>query len=80
MTVDQVALLAALRGRLRAAYLDVTTPEPLPPDHPLWSQPNCHITPHVAGGHHDEYQRSIELFLANFERFLHGQPLVSRVY
>ncbi|HEU0186102.1 MAG TPA: D-2-hydroxyacid dehydrogenase [Blastocatellia bacterium] len=40
-TVDQEALLAALeRGSLAGAYLDVTTPEPLPPDHPLWSAPN----------------------------------------
>jgi phosphoglycerate dehydrogenase-like enzyme len=78
-TVDQPALLMALRGRLRAAFLDVTTPEPLPLDHPLWSQPNCCITPHVAGGHHDEYQRLVTLFLANFERFLHGQPLIGRV-
>ena len=45
-TVDQSALLAALHGHLRAAYLDVTTPEPLPPEHPLWSAPNCTITPH----------------------------------
>src|SRR6185436_2571686 len=39
-TVDQNALLAALRsGHVGAAYLDVTDPEPLPPDHPLWSAP-----------------------------------------
>jgi phosphoglycerate dehydrogenase-like enzyme len=56
-TVDQTALLAALRGHLRAAYLDVTTPEPLPPEHPLWTAPNCILTPHVAGGHEDENDR-----------------------
>jgi phosphoglycerate dehydrogenase-like enzyme len=79
-TVDQTALLAALRGHLRAAYLDVMTPEPLPPEHPLWTQPNCHITPHVAGGHGDEYDRLVAHFLENFRRFLHGKPLLGRVY
>ena len=78
-TVDQAALLAALHGDLRAAYLDVVMPEPLPPDHPLWAQRNCHITPHVAGGHGDEYDRLVTLFLANFRRFLQGQPLAGRV-
>jgi len=79
-TVDQAALLAGLRSHLRAAYLDVMTPEPLPREHPLWTQANCHITPHVAGGHGDEYDRLVACFLANFERFLHGKPLAGRVY
>ena len=47
-TVDQPALQQALeRGNLRAAYLDVTEPEPLPADHPLWTTRNCYITPHA---------------------------------
>src|SRR5215471_17758207 len=51
-TLDQDALIKALRsGHLAAAYLDVTNPEPLPPDHPLWCTPNCFITPHLGGGH-----------------------------
>jgi phosphoglycerate dehydrogenase-like enzyme len=79
-TVDQDALLGALRGHLRAAYLDVTVPEPLPPPHPLWSAPNCFVTPHVAGGHDDEYERLVALLLENLERFLHAQPLLGRVY
>src|SRR5205823_8220723 len=46
-TVDQTALQTALESNhLAAAYLDVTTPEPLPPEHPLWRVPNCFITPH----------------------------------
>ena len=78
-TVDQGALLAALRGGgLRAAYLDVPVPEPLPPEHPLWSEPRCVITPHVAGGHADEYDRLVALFLDNFQRFLKGQSLLGR--
>ena len=48
--VDQVALAAALdAGRLGGAILDVTTPEPLPPDDPLWQARNLLVTPHVSG-------------------------------
>ncbi|MCD6016875.1 MAG: glyoxylate/hydroxypyruvate reductase [Solirubrobacterales bacterium] len=47
--LDQAALLAALDGgRLAAAMLDVTDPEPLPPEHPLWRHPRVILTPHVA--------------------------------
>jgi phosphoglycerate dehydrogenase-like enzyme len=80
-TVDQEALAAALSGgRLAAAYLDVTTPEPLPPDHPLWKVPGCYIGPHTAGGHHDEHLRLVRHFLDNLARFVAGQPLVDRVF
>lgn len=79
-TVDQEALRAALeRGQLRAAYLDVTDPEPLPPGHPLWTTPGCLITPHSAGGHADEPLRLVEHFLANLRRHETGQPLLDRV-
>jgi phosphoglycerate dehydrogenase-like enzyme len=79
-TVDQAALLEALRsGRLSAAYLDVTDPEPLPPEHPLWSAPNCYITPHTAGGHADEFERLAGHFLDNLDRFVKGEPLADRV-
>jgi phosphoglycerate dehydrogenase-like enzyme len=79
-TVDQQALAGALgSGRLRAAYLDVTDPEPLPPAHPLWTTPNCVITPHTAGGHDNEWLRLVEHFLANLRRHDGGQPLIDRV-
>lgn len=69
-TVDQPALIDALRaGRLGAAYLDVTTPEPLPPDDPLWAAPNVFITPHVAGGLQSESQAILDHFAANFAKF-----------
>jgi phosphoglycerate dehydrogenase-like enzyme len=80
-TVRQEALLSALEsGRLAAAFLDVTDPEPLPPEHPLWSAPNCFITPHTAGGHHDEGDRLVEHFITNFERFARSEPVLDRAF
>jgi phosphoglycerate dehydrogenase-like enzyme len=78
-TVDQIALQAALEtGRIGGAYLDVTDPEPLPPDHPLWRLPNCCISPHSAGGHSDEFERLVRHFLANLRRFERSEPLLDR--
>ncbi|MEP7338909.1 MAG: D-2-hydroxyacid dehydrogenase [Acidobacteriota bacterium] len=80
-TVDQTALLAALEsGKLAAAYLDVTDPEPLPPDHPFWTSPNCFITPHTAGGHIGERDRLVRHFLENLRRFTAGETLTDRVF
>ncbi len=79
-TVDQSALIAALdSGKLAAAYLDVTVPEPLPPDHALWKTPNCHITPHTAGGSADEFDRVVDHFLANLKLFQTSTPLRDRI-
>lgn len=79
-TVDQDALLEVLRsGQLGAAWLDVTEPEPLPDNHPLWDEPNCFITPHVAGGHAGEARTVVCHFLKNLDRFVRGEPLVDRV-
>ena len=48
--MDQTALAEALRaGRIAGASLDVTVPEPLPADHPLWTCPNTILTPHISG-------------------------------
>ena len=79
-TMDQNALIKELRdGRLAAAYLDVTEPEPLPPDHPLWDTPNCFITPHLAGGHQTEKERQVRHFLDNLRRLEQAMPLRNRV-
>ena len=79
-TVDQEALCALLLERkLSAAYLDVMTPEPLPPDDPLWTTPNCHITPHTAGGHDLEHDSNVSHFLENFRRFTTNQPFLDRI-
>jgi len=80
-TVDQRALAALLaEGRLQAALLDVTDPEPLPPDHPLWQAPNCFITPHSAGGHHDEGDRLVDHFIANLQRFERSEAVLDRAF
>ena len=51
--MDTQALIDTLeRGHLAGAALDVTNPEPLPADHPLWDAPNALVTPHVSGGFH----------------------------
>jgi phosphoglycerate dehydrogenase-like enzyme len=79
-TVDQEALRDALCSRhLRSAWLDVTNPEPLPDHHPLWAEPNCHITPHIARGHAGEAITLVRHFLRNLEHFTCGQPLLDRV-
>jgi phosphoglycerate dehydrogenase-like enzyme len=79
-TVDQEALTGALRShRLQAAWLDVTDPEPLPEGHALLNLPNCFITPHVAGGHHNESLTFVRHFLANLARFEQDEPLIDRV-
>jgi len=79
-TVDQDALVEALRaGTLGGAYLDVTEPEPLPPDHPLWTAPNCFITPHTAGGRDDQAEALVDHFLGNLAAFAQGHALTDRV-
>lgn len=78
--VDQDALVAALRSkRLAGACLDVTEPEPLPPEHPLWSFPNVVITPHVASDALLTTERADALLLENLRRFASGEPLLNVV-
>jgi phosphoglycerate dehydrogenase-like enzyme len=79
-TVDQDALLEALdAGTLDSAYLDVTDPEPLPAEHPLWAHPRCIVTPHTAGGFEQEYEALADHFLTNFRRYIDREPLHDRV-
>ena len=73
--LDQDALLEALdSGRLAGACLDVTDPEPLPPDHPLWLHPRVVITPHVSGDASLTDARAKDLFRDNPRRFAAGEP------
>jgi phosphoglycerate dehydrogenase-like enzyme len=79
-TVDEGALLEALRsGRIGAAYLDVFQTEPLPPDHAFWTLPNCFVTPHTAGGRHDQDTAIVNHFLRNLEAFTHGRAMIDRI-
>jgi phosphoglycerate dehydrogenase-like enzyme len=79
-TVDQKALLEALQsGRLADAYLDVFEVEPLPAHDPLWTAPNCWITPHTAGGRHDQDTAIVRHFLANLAAFEKGGEMVDRI-
>jgi phosphoglycerate dehydrogenase-like enzyme len=69
------ALVAALQaGRIRAA-LDVTDPEPLPEGHPLWSAPNCMITPHIGGSTPQFIHRGFRFAAEQVRRYCTGQPL-----
>jgi phosphoglycerate dehydrogenase-like enzyme len=78
-TVDTAALVRELEaGRLRAA-LDVTDPEPLPPDHPLWALPNVLITPHMAGDSPAATIRTFEIAGDQIRRFAAGEPLRNQV-
>ena len=80
--LDQDALVRTMKeGRLWGAALDVTEPEPLPADSPLWDIPNLIITPHVAGGMLLELTRRICIQMAqdNLRRYLAGEPLKNRV-
>lgn len=77
--VDTSALLAELSsGRLRAA-LDVTDPEPPPPDHPLWTVPNLLVTPHVGGNSSAFLPRAHRLVVEQVRRYASGEPLRYRV-
>ena len=79
--IDAAALTTALdRGSLWGAGLDVTDPEPLPAGHPLWKQPRCLITPHVAGGNHLRRTGDaiIAIALENVRRYAAGEALTNR--
>ncbi len=66
--VDTEALVAALRSnQMRGASLDVTDPEPLPEDHPLWTLSNVQLTPHNAGHTPAYYDRLADIVAANVE-------------
>jgi len=79
--VDQDALVTALNEQqIASAFLDVTTPEPLPPDDPLWSLDNAHITMHLSGRAQDKmFARSAQRFLDNLDRWQRGEPVTPQV-
>jgi phosphoglycerate dehydrogenase-like enzyme len=74
--VDEPALVDALRsGHLAAALLDTTAEEPTPPDSPLWSAPNCYLSPHTATGGTPYADNLLDLVARNLAHFVRGEPL-----
>jgi phosphoglycerate dehydrogenase-like enzyme len=82
-TINPDALLDAMQTkRIAGAFIDVTDPEPLPADHPLWQQENVILTPHVAGAYSDWFYRMplitenvVKIAVENLKALLKGQPL-----
>jgi glyoxylate reductase len=78
--IDQVALAQALGdGEIGAAALDVTSPEPLPADDPLWDAPNLMITPHIGSATQQAREQMTELAVENLLAALDGRPMPHRV-
>lgn len=78
MTLDTEALTRALKeGRIAGACLDVTDPEPLPSDHPLWDMENVILTPHVSGGFTlpETLEKILNICIENLECYLVKRPL-----
>ncbi len=74
--IDQEALVHALSsGQLAGAALDVTNPEPLPPNHPLYQLPNCLIVPHIGSATRNTRRKMAELACENLLAGLQGNPL-----
>jgi phosphoglycerate dehydrogenase-like enzyme len=79
-TVDQAALIDALqRGHLAGAGMDVTDPEPLPEDSPLWDTPNTIITGHTSGSSPLASGRAVEVLRENLRRYIAGEELMNVV-
>jgi phosphoglycerate dehydrogenase-like enzyme len=77
-TTDTDALMAALEsGKLAGAGLDVTDPEPLPAEHPLWDMPNVVISPHSAGASGMSRQNTMLLARENLRRYIKGEKLLN---
>lgn len=75
--VDQDALIEALTARrIAGAFLDTVHPEPLPPEHPLWTAPNTIHSMHLSGRSQTSmFQRGADLFLDNLDAFIAGRPM-----
>ncbi len=77
VTTDLVAALES--GQLYGAGLDVTDPEPLPADSPLWDMPNVIITPHTSAAGADSLRRGATIAIENLRRYVAGEPLLNVV-
>lgn len=78
--IDTAALIAALEaGEIAGAGLDVTDPEPLPADSPLWAMDNVMVTAHTSGSTPRYWERILTILETNIARFQTGEPLLNRV-
>ena len=78
--IDQKALTTALeKGHISGAALDVTDPEPLPEDDPLWDAPNVLITPHCSGASDVYADRAFQVLIENIKRHRSGGNLINEV-
>lgn len=79
--IDQDALIeAATKRRIAGAFLDTVTPEPLPPEHPLWTTPNIIHSMHLSGRSQTKmFLRATALFVENLKAFVAGEPLQNEV-
>ena len=80
--IDTMALVEVIEnGHLAGVGLDVTDPEPLPADHPLWACPNAMITPHVSGGMHlrQTHDNIVNLACRNLRAWMEGKALKNEV-
>ena len=73
--IDTDALVAALADKRLRAALDVTDPEPLPPEHPLWRAPNVLITPHVASDTPRAMEKAVAFVALQAGRYARGEAL-----
>ena len=78
IVVTDDLVLALNEGQIAGAVMDVTSPEPLPAEHPLWDFfPNVIITPHIAGQSQRRFDDVVDIFIANIQRRQSGQPLIN---
>lgn len=76
--IDQDALVESLKsGELDGAALDVTDPEPLQEDHPLWDAPGVQISPHVSSLGREYFPRSLDILRLNLDRLREGEAFVN---
>lgn len=78
---DTDTILTALDapGGLTGVVLDVTDPEPLPNNHPLWTHPSAIVTPHTSGSFENYYEAGADLLIAQMERIQAGERLLNVV-
>ncbi|MBO9713745.1 NAD(P)-dependent oxidoreductase [Sphingomonas sp.] len=79
--IDQEALIEALhKRRIGGAFLDTVSPEPLPPEHPLWTTPNAILSMHLSGRSQTQmFIRAATIFAENIHAFVDGRPLRNEV-